>query len=51
MLEIVHSLHQGEAKRKEMLREKSWWAGMSQPVENLVKICNSWQLAAEPKIK
>ena len=42
-LKLVHEGHQGIVKTKRLLREKVWWPGIDQAIEQLIRTCIACQ--------
>ena len=49
VLSILHETHQGIYRSKALLREKVWWAGISNDVERLISNCAICQRLANPE--
>ena len=49
VLSILHETHQGIYRSKALLREKVWWAGISNDVERLISNCSICQRLANPE--
>ena len=43
ILKLVHEGHQVIVKTKQLLREKVWWPGIDQAIEQLIRTCIACQ--------
>ncbi|XP_065064039.1 uncharacterized protein K02A2.6-like [Rhopilema esculentum] len=50
ILATAHQHHLGIVKTKGLLREKVWWPGIDQEVENLIKHCHACQVTGSNKV-
>ena len=50
VLEIAHETHQGITKTKALLREKVWWPGINEDIQNMIKSC-TYCLCTQPADK
>ena len=46
-LEILHSIHQGMSRTKQLARSYLWWPGMDRDIEDLINSCSSCQLQSK----
>ena len=50
-LSIAHEYHTGITRTKALLKEKTWWPGMSEQIENLIKTCVACTSVSKPNIQ
>lgn len=50
-LSLAHESHQGIVRTKALLREKTWWPGMNNQIEELIKNCVACLSVSKPNVE